>query len=95
MHCHGPRGPGTELAQALAKWGFKERKGCKCRHYARLMDAKGPDWCERNIDQVVGWLKKNAKERHLPFSSLVAKRFIKGAIARSRKNVVLSKMVRR
>jgi hypothetical protein len=76
--------PGTILSRVLHKMGFRYRRGCKCKQYAAKMDAEGPDWCQANLDTIVGWLRESAHERRLPFSALAAKALISYSIWRSR-----------
>lgn len=76
-----PDGPGTRLHQALKAWGFKEQDGCQCFEYAVKMNVNGPQWVKDNIATVLNWLRKSAKQRKLPFSRWIAKRFILGAVA--------------
>ena len=76
-----PDGPGTRLKRKLNSWGFKEQKGkCPCLRYARKMNLNGPKWCRKNQKRIVGWLRKSAKGRRLPFSQLIANRWIRQAI---------------
>jgi len=76
-----PDGPGTRLHNALKAWGFKERKGCGCLKYVKEMNVRGPRWVRDNLPTVIGWLRKSARERNLPFSGWVAKQFILYAVA--------------
>ncbi len=57
-------GPGTLLKNILS-WFSTE--GCDCSKYAQVMDAWGPEVCEQNIEQIIGWLRKSANDRKLPF----------------------------
>ena len=43
------------------------------------------DWCEQNIDTIVGWLREEAEKRKLPFVAVGAKLLVKRAIAAARK----------
>lgn len=78
-------GPGTELHYWFARWGFHPTPTCKCTDRAKLMDQKGCDWCERNVNLIVGWLFEEAGARRItpspPASLLVniTKRCIKRA----------------
>ena len=49
------------------------------------MNKNGNDWCEQNIDTVVGWLRDEAKRRNLPFLDAVGKLLVSRAIKKSRK----------
>jgi hypothetical protein len=50
------------------------------------MDDLGTNWCEKNIDTIVGWLKEEATKRGLPFIEIIARIIIKLAIKRAKKN---------
>ncbi len=78
-----PRGPGTELKSLLFSWGLKEKRGCNCKRYANTMNLRGMQWCRENIDVIVRWMKHSAEDRHLPFSKIIARRFISKAMVRS------------
>jgi hypothetical protein len=77
-------GPGTNLKKILAFLGFTPGYNCACPDHEAEMNAKGADWCEANIDAIVGWLADAAKERKSPFLPLIAKGLIMAAIAKSR-----------
>lgn len=79
------RGPGTELKALLKAIGIVAKPNCSCNRRAQVMDEKGCDWCEENIDQIDGWLAKEAKKRKLPYLSLAGKTLIRLAIRRARK----------
>lgn len=49
------------------------------------MDQMGVDWCEENIDTIVGWLAEEAASRGLPFLSGVGRLLVKRAIHNARK----------
>jgi hypothetical protein len=49
------------------------------------MDQRGPDWCEENLPEVIGWLREAAEERGLPFVEAVATLFVRRAIAKARR----------
>lgn len=78
-------GPGTELKNILAKFGFHQTKGCKCEPHRIAMDQNGPDWCEKNIDTIIGWLKDEAAREGLPFIAPAARILVRRAIAKSRR----------
>lgn len=78
-------GPGTELKALLKTVGIVASPNCSCNKRAAIMDEKGCDWCEENIDQIDGWLAEEAKKRKLPYISLAGRTLIKLAIRRSRK----------
>lgn len=77
---------GTELAKLLSRLGINaEEKGCKCKSRAAHMDARGCDWCEANIDTIVGWLREEATKRGLPFVDIAGRFLVRRAIANARK----------
>jgi|688.fasta_scaffold00240_8 hypothetical protein len=80
--------PGTELKKLLLRWPFyiKITGNCSCLNRAKLMDDLGTNWCEKNIDTIVGWLKEEATKRGLPFIEIIARIIIKLAIKRAKKN---------
>jgi hypothetical protein len=80
-----PNGPGTILSQMIKSVGIVMTQGCSCRRHALEMNSKGNDWCEANIDTVVGWLRDEAKKRKLPFIDAVGKMIVNRAIKKSRK----------
>lgn len=82
-------GPGTELKKLLSRIGIKAEGGCKCNDRAIKMDEMErlePGWCERNIDEIVGWLEEEAKKRGLPFIRAVGKMLVKRAIKNSQQS---------
>ena len=78
-------GPGTELHLILGRFGLFASGDCKCNSRAAYMDAQGCDWCEANIDEIVGWLRESAAERGLPFLDWPARLLIRRAIANARR----------
>lgn len=77
--------PGTELKALLKTIGIVASPTCSCNKRAAVMDAKGCDWCEQNIDQIDAWLAEEAKKRKLPYLSLAGRALIRMAIRRARK----------
>lgn len=73
-------GPGTQLKRLLSKVGIKATPNCSCNARARKMDEMGIEWCEQNIDEIVGWLKEEAGKRKLPFLSFPTKVLVQRAI---------------
>jgi hypothetical protein len=49
------------------------------------MNEQGNDWCEQNIDTIVGWLRDEAKRRGLPFVDMIGRIMVTRAIKKSRK----------
>lgn len=83
--CNVRKGPGTELKALIASFGLNASGDCKCRTRAALMDANGCDWCEANIEEIVGWLRESAAERGLPFVDIAGRVLIRRAIANARR----------
>jgi hypothetical protein len=81
----GPSGPGTELKKLLATVGITATPNCSCNARAAEMDRQGCDWCEANIDTVVGWLREEATKRGLPFLDAAGRLLVKRAIRNARK----------
>lgn len=78
-------GPGTELKALLAKIGIKATPNCSCNARAREMDANGIDWCEANLDTIVGWLREEATNRGLPFLDAAGRLLVRRAIRNARR----------
>jgi len=76
-----PPGPGTELKKLLKKVGIVAKPNCSCNARARVMDEKGCDWCEQNIDTIVGWLREEAAKRKLPFVDMAGRLLGRRAIS--------------
>ena len=49
------------------------------------MDANGCDWCEANIEEIVGWLRESAAERGLPFVDIAGRVLVRRAIHNARR----------
>jgi hypothetical protein len=79
------RGPGTELKKLLKLVGIVALPTCSCNARARKMDANGCDWCEANIDTIVGWLREEATKRKLPFVDMAGRLLVKRAIRNARR----------
>ena len=73
-------GPGTHLKAMLARIGIKAGKHCSCSKRAAYMDRMGPQWCEENIELIVGWLADEARKRRLPFLRPVGRMLVRRAI---------------
>lgn len=80
-----PNGPGTILAGMISSLGIKSTPNCACRRHAIEMNERGPDWCEANIDTILGWLKTESENRKLPFVETIARMIVKRAISKSRR----------
>lgn len=93
-HTHKPvaasppaHGPGTELKKLLAGWPFRivAKPNCSCNAKARAMDAKGCDWCESHIDDIVGWLREEAAKRKLLFFDAAGRWLVRRAIKNAKR----------
>jgi len=80
-----PHGPGTELKKLLATVGIAATPNCSCNARAAEMDRQGADWCEENIETIVGWLREEAEKRGLPFLDIAGRLLVKRAIRNARK----------
>lgn len=80
-----PDGPGTILSNMISSIGIKSSPTCSCRRHAIEMNTNGNDWCEANIDTILGWLKEESAKRNLPFVEVVAKLLVQRAIKTSRR----------
>jgi hypothetical protein len=81
-------GPGTELKKLLAGWPLyiTASPDCSCNARAAEMDRQGVEWCEANIDTIVGWLREQATARGLPFLDVAGRMLVRRAIANARRN---------
>ena len=79
-------GPGAHLTTLLGRLGLSETPGCKCRSYSAQMDRLGVDGCTDRILEIVGWLRKEAQNRGLPFVDFVGKMLVNRAIANARRS---------
>jgi hypothetical protein len=77
-------GPGAELTKLLSRIGITATPNCSCKARAAEMDAQGCDWCEENIDTIVGWLREEATKRGLPFLDAAGRLLVKRAIRNAR-----------
>ena len=50
------------------------------------MDAAGCEWCEAHLDEIVGWLREEARARGLPFLDAAGRLLVRRAIANARRN---------
>jgi hypothetical protein len=79
-------GPGTELKKLLGRVGITASPDCACNARAAEMDRQGVEWCEANIDTIVGWLREQAEARGLPFLDLAGRMLVRRAISNARRN---------
>lgn len=80
-----PNHCGTILSKMIKSVGIQMTDSCSCKRHALEMNEKGNDWCEENIDTIVGWLRDEAKRRGLPFMDAIGKMLVYRAIKKSRK----------
>jgi len=80
-----PNGPGTVLSQMIKSVGIVMTQGCSCKRHAIEMNDRGNDWCENNVDTIIGWLREEAKKRKLPFMDSLGKIIVNRAIKKSKK----------
>jgi hypothetical protein len=78
-------GPGTELKKLLSAVGITATPNCSCNARAREMDRQGCDWCEANLDTIVGWLREEATKRGLPFLDAAGRLLVRRAIRSARR----------
>ena len=79
------RGPGTELKKLLARVRIVAAPDCSCNARAAEMDRQGVDWCESNVDTIVGWLREQAAARGLPFVDLAGRMLVRLAVKNARR----------
>ena len=77
--------PGTALKSLLAGIGIQASPGCACNRRANEMDQRGCNWCEENIDTIVGWLREEAEKRGLPFLDVAGRLLVRRAIRNARR----------
>lgn len=80
-----PNSPGTVLSKMIKSVGIQMTDSCSCKRHALEMNDHGNDWCESNIDTIVGWLRDEAKRRGLPFMDALGKLLVGRAIKKSRR----------
>lgn len=80
-----PNHPGTILSKMIKSLGISMTDSCSCKRHALEMNENGNDWCENNIDTIIGWLREEAKRRNLPFMDAIGKIMVNRAIKKSRK----------
>lgn len=86
LHASGPTsGAGTELKKLLSAVGITATPNCSCNARAADMDRNGIEWCEANIDTIVGWLREEAEKRGLPFLDAAGRMLVRRAIRNARR----------
>lgn len=78
---------GAELKRLLGRFGISSTPSCSCNARAAEMDARGCEWCEENIDVIVGWLREEASRRRLPFIDAAARAIVRRAVKNARKAI--------
>lgn len=81
----GTSAVGTALAEILHGFGIVPHRGCPCLDRAIEMNDRGIDWCEANIDTIVGWLREEADRRRLPFVDAIGSLLVRRAIRNARR----------
>jgi hypothetical protein len=77
---------GTHLRILLSKFGINaDEPGCHCVSHAAKMNSHGCDWCDSNLDTIVGWLREEAGKRGLPFLDAAGRLLVRRAIANARR----------
>lgn len=82
--CGGQPGAGHHLKAMFASAGIASDGKCGCEELAAMMDRKGPDWCEQNIDMILCRLRENAARRGLLFIEWGARLLVRRAISKAR-----------
>jgi hypothetical protein len=77
-------GPGTELKKLLKMIGITATPNCQCNQRAKVMDERGCDWCEENIETICEWLREESNKRGMLFVKSVVKLFVRRAISNAR-----------
>lgn len=77
-------GPGAFLTTILRGLGIVDDGKCGCKHFAALMDRKGPDWCEKNMPVILDRLRQNAQHLGVPFNTWIARALVRKAIRMAR-----------
>lgn len=77
-------GPGTELKRLLKMIGITAKPGCQCNQRAKVMDERGCDWCEENIETICEWIKEESSKRGMLFVKSAVKLMVRHAIRRAR-----------
>lgn len=84
-HMKAASGPGTELKALLRTVGIVAKPGCSCNAKARQLDAWGPDECEARLEEIVGWLRDEARKRRFLWLDSAGRLLIKRAIRNARR----------
>lgn len=79
---------GTHLTNILKWFSLAGKAGCKCKSRAAEMDKNGPDWCEENIDMIVGWMKEGTIKLVRPLTAIGGNAIVNLAIKRAREDMI-------
>ncbi len=63
-------GPGSKLKN-LFDWFIRVDSTCGCEDRAAIMDAWGPEGCQRNKREILSWLRDSAHAKGIPYSSTI------------------------
>ena len=80
-------GAGGHLKNMFSWFFMNADEYCCCNDRAELMDLWGPDKCETNMHRILKWLEQEATTRKLPFVEYVARKFVRIAIKKARKDL--------
>lgn len=80
-----PYAPGSILASMFSSIGIKAGPQCSCKRHALEMNRKGIEWCENNMDTILGWLKEETEKRKLPWVETVARMVVNRALSKAKK----------
>jgi len=88
-------GVGTEISLMLSRpaWsmmGIRVTESCKCKFRAAELNAKGIEWCEKNVDTIVQWLREEHRNQGIkvPFVDEVAYDLVNEAIRRAKRKAI-------
>jgi hypothetical protein len=76
------------LKKLLSKIGITAKPNCSCNARALAMDVnekREPGWCEAHLEEIVGWLREEAKRRGLPFVDAAGRLIVRRAIKNARR----------
>jgi len=80
-------GVGSNLKKILSRIGITSTPNCSCNARAAMMDTFGIEWCEENLEYLVGFLREEAAKRKLPFIDAAGRALVKMAIKRAKKHI--------
>ncbi|GIW60050.1 MAG: hypothetical protein KatS3mg087_1116 [Patescibacteria group bacterium] len=80
-----PSGPGTVLHNLLAALGFEPSKDCSCWQYIHIMNVRGVEWCELNLETIVDWIGRGSRLSKIPLVRTGLKCLVNHAISEARK----------